>query len=211
MPDDTTQQVAQQPPKQADTPEQAVAKVSAEVYSEVSSNERAVISEIQGTIMHLQGKGEKAFEDMSADELSQLAARLAILSVNLGEIISRSQRNWRVSIETTKFRKARLREIAEEELRANFPTKKRFTLDDIDAYITSHAFRSVIKDHLYEEHFSKLQHLWWSLKNILSALDHRIVFTQSAMRMQSYDRLGHVEDLPSLATIAQEQEQEQKD
>lgn len=181
----------------AKTIQQALAETYTEISRPASDNDKAVLGEIQGTIIQLQGQGEKAYEDMSPDELSQLMSRLAVLSVNLGEMISKAQREWRISCETAKFRKANMRDTALDHVTQAMVGKQKPTVADVEAYITSNLFTTNIREHFYEEQYSRLQHLWWSVKNIISSLEHRMMFVQSSMKMQSYDRLGHVDDIQS--------------
>ena len=151
-----------------------IADVVKEIDAEdLTDNEKQIVEGIKSLIRELRDSGESGmnFEMYSADDLSKIAGRLVILKVSLGDMISKAGRNFKVAENAIKLRKANLREPVIESLKQ---VKDKPTVDDIKSNLDKQVFEHRIRANFKEEGFSKLQHLWWSVKDILNVISQRI-------------------------------------
>lgn len=157
-----------------DVIEEAIKEVN---ENDISKNDKEVINKLEALVIELKGEGVtgKDFKTYSADELSRIAGNMAILKVSLGDIMVKAERNFKVNENIVKLRKANLRESAY--LDAGFNGNKP-TQSDVSAYIDKRTFTDTIKGTFKEEHFKRVNRLWWSCTGLLSVISKRIDILQ---------------------------------
>jgi len=155
-----------------------IEEVVIEINSEdVPETEKEVIAAIESEVREFKGEGVScmSFEQYTANELSKIACRLAILKVTLGDIISKANKNLGISENVLKLKKANLQQPIYDELKKS---KDKPTVGDVIAQLDRHIFKDRLRRTFKEEHLLRLQNLWWSIKSILDVISQRITILQ---------------------------------
>lgn len=141
---------------------------------DVSEEDEKTIIYVESLIRELNGSGAsgKMYKDYSFQELSRIAGTLAVLKVNVGEIMSRAKRNKDYASLQVEYRRAKLRKIIIDKLTTE--GNKRPTVDDIDAELDQQSYREKMIVIFRIELYDKVNNLWWSLSGITNAIDMRV-------------------------------------
>lgn len=165
---------------------------------DVAKDDEEVINNIEGIISQLNGKNltGASFNDYGSLELSRIAGSLAIYKANLGEMISRYQRNWKATEHSIKLRKVLLRDKAVDSILAqrmaenkgNEKSVKKPTVADIDAFLDKQTYREQSISIFREEMYTKVLYLWRSVNSILDVVSQRIqILTSDRADSKFYD------------------------
>ena len=146
---------------------------------EISSEDKAVLNNIDTLINELRGRGVggKDFRMYSADELSRIAGSLALLKDSLVEVLTKAGRNKSVQEAVLKLSKGNHRDDIIAELKTKLA--KNPTVDDIKAVIEKRIFRARLKLAFLQEFSEKMVYKWRSLNSILDVISNRIHVLQS--------------------------------
>ncbi|MCK4686564.1 MAG: hypothetical protein KAT66_00380 [Candidatus Lokiarchaeota archaeon] len=141
---------------------------------DISEDDDKVITYIDALVCELNGSGAsgKIYKDYSFQELSRISGTLAILKVNLGEIMSRAKRNKDYAELQVAYRKAKLRRVIIDKLITE--GNKRPTVDDIDAELTQQVYKEKTIALFRTEFYERVNNLWWSLSGITNTIEMRV-------------------------------------
>ena len=149
-----------------------------EVYS--NKDWQTVLQEIKDIISDLNGNwvSNKLFSWFSADELSDMWGRLAVLQSSLIPYRIEAFRQIQIHEQFLKAKNAQARIDVKKALseKAKEDKDKAPTADDISAEVGRQLVRASLLKAFHQTEYEKLQSYWYSIPNILFRIEQRINF-----------------------------------
>ena len=171
-----------------DVVEEVIIEIEAE---DISNSDKEVLANVQQLINELKGSGTsgKNFSMFGADELSKIGGSLAILKVNLAEMLAKSNRLLSISKDVSELKKANNREVIITYLEQH---KIKPTIDNIKSEMRKRFFRDSMRNTFREENYEKLIYLWRAVNSVLDMVQSRItVLSRQASETNWLDQVPY--------------------
>lgn len=152
-----------------------VTEVTAKVEQAYNRKEwNSILSDIDSILAELNGSGisGKLFQNFTADELSRIWGRLAVLRSSLLTIKDEAFKNWKIAEQYCRVKEAGVRNAVE----ASLSTKlwKKPTETAISVEVHRQMAQAKLESDLHQARLEKINSYWYSIPDILYRIETRI-------------------------------------